>query len=464
MGAPGELVDGDVLRRVVGELLEDGVERLVRVALLAGNGMVDELLLAAVAVRRHAARPPGRNVPRWPHVPRYRTSMPPPGRLRIKRMSSANSSTDLPCTGQRTVNMGPILRSRVPLDEWQERRATMTSCHERACERIDPHRAVRDHVVAALVYEDLAFFELAVAVEVFGLRRPELGVDWYDFRVCSARPGPVTTTGGVQVQAPYRLRTLARADTVIVPGWHPIEEEPADEVLAAIRAAHARGARVLSVCSGAFVLAAAGLLDGRTATTHWMFADELARRYPAVTVDPSVLYIDDGDVMTTAGTAAGIDLCLHVVRLDYGAEVANVVARRMVVPPHRDGGQAQYVAAPVPACSDEDPLAATLAWAIEHLDEDLTVKRLAEVAHESPRTFARRFRDATGTTPLQWVIAQRIVLAQRLLETTDLAVDQIAARCGFGSGPAFRVHFSRKLGTSPQAYRRQFRHGMAEAS
>ena len=186
--------------------------------------------------------------------------------------------------------------------------------------------------------------------------------------------------------------------------------------------------------------------------------------YPQIEVDPRVLYVDEASVLTSAGTAAGIDLCLHMVRMDHGADVANVYARRMVVPPHRDGGQAQYVAAPVPACSDEDPLAATLAWAVEHLDEDLTVKRLAEVAHESPRTFARRFRDATGTTPLQWLIAQRIVLSQRLLETTDLAVDQVAARCGFGSGPAFRVHFSRKLGTSPQAYRRQFRHGMAAAS
>jgi AraC family transcriptional activator FtrA len=324
---------------------------------------------------------------------------------------------------------------------------------------------MKDHVVAALVYEDLAFFELAVAVEVFGLRRPELGVDWYDFRVCSARPGPVTTTGGLQVQAPFRLRTLARADTVIVPGWHPLDAAPADDVLAAIRAAHARGARILSVCSGAFVLAAAGLLDGRTATTHWMYADDLARRYPAVRVDPTVLYIDDGDVMTSAGTAAGIDLCLHVVRQDHGAEVANMVARRMVVPPHRDGGQAQFVHHPVTSeLAGDGDLHDVLAWMTVHLDEPLAVEDLARRAHMSPRTFARRFKAVTGATPHRWLLDQRLLLAQRLLETTDLPIERIAVEAGFGAAVTLRQHFHRWAATSPAAYRRTFRERPARSA
>jgi transcriptional regulator GlxA family with amidase domain len=213
----------------------------------------------------------------------------------------------------------------------------------------------------------------------------------------------------------------------------------------------------MTVCSGAFVLAHAGLLDDRRATTHWMYADRLAAAFPRVKVDPDVLYVDEGSVLTSAGTAAGIDLCLHVVRLDHGAAIANAVARRMVVPPHRDGGQAQFVEAAVVDDDGADPLAATLDWALEHLDEPLPVEVLARRALMSPRTFARRFRAATGTTPLQWLLRQRLLRAQQLLETTDLPVDVIAHHCGFGSAAVLRTHFRRALDTNPVSYRRAFR-------
>jgi transcriptional regulator GlxA family with amidase domain len=231
-----------------------------------------------------------------------------------------------------------------------------------------------------------------------------------------------------------------------------------DAVVAELRRAHRRGARLASLCSGAFILAAAGLLDGQRATTHWMYARQLAAMYPAVDVDPGVLYVGSDGVWTSAGTAAAIDLCLHFVRIDHGAEVANVVARRMVVPAHRDGGQAQYVEAPVPAAGGfDDPLGHTLDWAVNHLDEDLTVERLAHRATMSPRTFARRFKAATGTTPLQWVLTQRIVLAQRLLEGTDVPVEVVARQAGFGSAATLRLHFARNVGTAPLAYRHHFR-------
>jgi transcriptional regulator GlxA family with amidase domain len=229
-------------------------------------------------------------------------------------------------------------------------------------------------------------------------------------------------------------------------------------MLDALRAAHARGARLLSLCTGVFMIAAAGLLDGRRASTHWRHTDELASRYPNVKIDPRVLYVDDGDILTSAGTAAGVDLCLHVVRLDHGAEVANGVARRMVVPPHRDGGQAQFVDAPVaPACEEGEALSSVLGWMLEHLDMPMSVDTLAERAVMSPRTFARRFRAVTGTTPHQWLLAQRVLLAQRLLETTDEAVELLADRAGFGSAAALRLHFQRSVGTAPLAYRRTFR-------
>jgi transcriptional regulator GlxA family with amidase domain len=312
------------------------------------------------------------------------------------------------------------------------------------------------HVVAALAVDGVAPFELAVACEVFGIDRSELSDPWYRFKVCADR-SPVRTSIGFTIDTPYGLDDLARADTVIVPASAHDDEVPSPALIDALQRAHRRGARIMSVCSGAFTLAHAGLLDGRRATTHWMHADELARQFPLIDVDPKVLYVDEGDVLTSAGTAAGIDLCLHVLRQDHGAEVANAVARRMVVPPHRDGGQAQFVDQPVAPSAEDDPLAGVLGWMLEHLDEQLTVDDLARRAAMSPRTFARRFRAVTGTTPLQWLLAQRVILAQRLLESTDDPIELIAHRCGFTSAVALRPHFQKATGTSPGAYRRTFR-------
>ena len=311
-------------------------------------------------------------------------------------------------------------------------------------------------LVAAVLFHGVSPFELAVACEVFGIDRSEdVGAPWYRFIVCAADQPPVTTkVPGFTMSSSHGLEGLRRADTIVVPAGGSAEEN--EPLLDALRAAHARGARLLSVCTGAFVLAAAGLLDGRPATTHWMYSDQLARQYPAVRVDCDVLYVDDGDILTSAGTAAGIDLCLHIVRLDYGAEAANIVARRLVVPPHRDGGQAQFVRQPVPELCPDDPFTATLLWVQEHLEAPLSVEDLAARAAMSPRTFARRFRDTHGTTPHQWLLRQRVVLAQRLLETTDLSIDLLATRCGLGSATNLRQHFQRTLRTTPIAYRRTF--------
>jgi AraC family transcriptional activator FtrA len=315
------------------------------------------------------------------------------------------------------------------------------------------------HTVAAVVTHGVSPFELSVAYEVFGLDRTELVDPWYRLLVCSLVEPPVRTKGaaGLTLDTPHRLEDLERADTIIVPMWAP-DDVPGGALVDALRAAHARGARILSFCSGAFLLAHAGLLDGRRATTHWMFAEALASSFPEIDVEPDVLYVVDGQVMTSAGTAAAIDLCLHVVRTDHGAEVANALARRMVVPPHRDGGQAQYIQAPVPPVTMEaDPFQDTLDWAVEHLDQPLTVDVLARRAATSPRTFARRFVATTGTTPLQWLLRQRVLHAQRLLETTDQPVERIADACGFGTAAGLRVHFQRQVGTTPTGYRRTFR-------
>ena len=318
----------------------------------------------------------------------------------------------------------------------------------------------RRHTVTAVISDGVAPFELAVGCEVFGIDRSELVDPWYRFLVCSVEPGPVTSSVGFVIDTPYGLDEVRRADTVIVPGW-PTRRPVPDDLVDALRSAHRRGARLLSMCSGAFALAATGLLDGRRATTHWMYAGLLAERHPEIDVDPRVLYVDEGDVMTSAGTAAGIDLCLHVVRLDHGADVANAVARRMVVPPHRDGGQAQYVEAPVAATDGHDPLSRSLGWMLEHLDQSMTVDGLAERTNMSPRNFARRFRAVTGTTPHQWLLGQRVLLASLLLETTDIPVELVAQRCGMGSAANLRVHFQRAMGAPPLAYRRTFRQAAA---
>ncbi|MCU1426333.1 MAG: helix-turn-helix protein [Actinomycetia bacterium] len=313
--------------------------------------------------------------------------------------------------------------------------------------------------VAITVTDGTHPFEVAVACEVFGFARPEVGVDWYRFLVCTAGDGPVDAHN-FTLASEFGLDDLAAADTVIVPAA-PTGDAPVEPALVdALRAAYERGARMVSYCSGSFALAAAGVLDGRRATTHWLYADELARRYPEVQVVPDVLYVEDGPVFTSAGTSAGIDLSLHIVRLDYGSDIANAVARRMVVPPHRDGGQAQYVDLPVPTVDDGVVLGPTLDWIADHLDEPLTVDTMAMRAMVSTRTFARHFRAVTGTTPLQWLLHQRVRHARRLLETTTLSVDHVASACGLGSAANLRVHFRRAVGIAPNAYRRTFTLGL----
>jgi transcriptional regulator GlxA family with amidase domain len=313
--------------------------------------------------------------------------------------------------------------------------------------------------VAVLVFDHVAPFELAVPCEVWGLDRTDAGIPAAEVRVCTADPPPLRSDLGFTLTPDHGLEALRWADTVIVPAApKPLElRATSPEVLEALRRAHRRGARIASLCSGAFVLGEAGLLDGRRATTHWMFAELFRTRFPLVELDPSVLYVGADGVFTSAGTAAGIDLCLHLVKLDHGAHVANTVARRMIVSPHRDGGQAQFIDAPVPEAPAGDPLAAVVAWTVAHLDRELTINDLSRRAFMAPRTFARRFRATMGVTPLQWLLQQRVALAQRLLETTDLPVELVAQQAGFGSTPSLRQHFGRIVGTSPQAYRQRFR-------
>jgi transcriptional regulator GlxA family with amidase domain len=310
--------------------------------------------------------------------------------------------------------------------------------------------------VAVLATEDMSAFEMGVACEVFGTDRSDRGIPLWDFALCLSAPGPLRTRSGFTLDSPYGLDRLADADLVIVPGWPHLATPPPPAVTDALWAAVDRGSWVLGYCSGTFALAHAGLLDGQRATTHWHYAEEFRSLFPSVLLDRDVLYVAEGPVLTSAGTSAAIDLSLHVLRLIDGPEVANAVARRMVVPPHRDGGQAQYVERPLPA-DDEHDLADLLAWMSEHLEEDLTVSRLARRARMSERTFARRFRAETGTTPHHWLVWQRVLHAQRLLETTDLDVDRVAERSGFGSAANLRHHFLGRVGTAPQRYRRTFR-------
>ncbi len=312
------------------------------------------------------------------------------------------------------------------------------------------------HAVAVVVYDGISPFELGVVCDVFGRDYSAgFGVPWYQLSVCGAAPW-VTLDAGFGMQVPHGLEALRAAGTVIVPPTQLPEQVPAG-VLSALREARRSGRRIMSLCTGAFVLAEAGILDGHPATTHWSECAGLARRYPRVRVDPDVLYVDDGDLLTSAGSAASIDLCLHVVRRDYGTEIATRLARDLVVAPQRDGGQAQFIEAPVAALDGASLFADTVAWLREHLDQAVTVGDLAARAAMSPRTFARRFVASTGITPFQWLVRERIRLAQRLLETSDLPVDAVASRSGFGTADNFRKHFARVLRTTPQAYRRTFR-------
>jgi AraC family transcriptional activator FtrA len=308
--------------------------------------------------------------------------------------------------------------------------------------------------VALAVTPGVPIFDVAVPCEIFGVTRVDFVDPWYDFTVCAPDN---TRIGGEWFSANtvHGLNELAAADTVIIPACHDVAEDPPTDLVDAVRAAHAGGARIASICTGAFVLAAAGLLDRRRATTHWMHAPLLAMRYPAIDVDPDVLYIDNGDVLTSAGTAAGIDLCLHIVRTDYGAAVANTLARRLVTSPHRPGGQTQFVDTPLPA-NEAHGLSDVLAWAGTHLSQPLTVEELARRARMSSRNLQRHFTAATGTTPLQWLLTQRIRRAQELLETTDHGVDRIADLTGLGTGATLRRHFNRTIGIPPDTYRRTF--------
>jgi AraC family transcriptional activator FtrA len=312
-------------------------------------------------------------------------------------------------------------------------------------------------LVVALAYDGLCTFEFGVAVEVFGLDRPEMGPGWYRFAVAAAEPGPLRAAGGIRVTARGGPALLARAGTIIIPGWRGIGAPVPETLCRALRRAHARGARILSLCSGIVVLAAAGLLDGRRATTHWRYFPAVAARFPALLLVPDVLYVDEGSVLTAAGSAAGIDLCLHLVRRDFGPAAANAVARRLVVPPHRDGGQAQYVERPVPPARGGGRRLARLLDAMRGaLDQAWPVARMAREAALSPRGLHRRFREATGQSPGDWLVAERVARARELLEAAALPVEDIAAAAGFGSAAALRHHFRARLGTSPAAYRARF--------
>jgi AraC family transcriptional activator FtrA len=316
---------------------------------------------------------------------------------------------------------------------------------------------MRPHVVAMAVTTAIPVFEFAVPCEVFGVDRADLASPWYDLRLCAAAPGPLRTTMGLRIDTPYGLDDLLAADTILVPACARMtQREPPAQLVDALRRAHAKGVRIASICTGAYVLAAAGLLDGRRATTHWRYAERLRRRYPAVDVDPDVLYVDGGDVLTSAGSAAGLDLCLHVVRRDFGAAIANAVARRLVIQPHRDGGQAQFVEAPVAEDPDDDRVAGSMAWALANLTAAITVETLARRAHMSPRTYLRHFARATGTSPIRWLVNQRVQASLALLETTQAPVEEVARAVGFDTPVTYRHHFGQTMKTSPSAYRRAF--------
>ncbi|HET7388053.1 MAG TPA: helix-turn-helix domain-containing protein [Nocardioidaceae bacterium] len=308
--------------------------------------------------------------------------------------------------------------------------------------------------VAVVAYDGVAPFELGVLCEAWAVDRSDDDLPVFDFALCSPHASPVATTAGFSLQVQHDLARAAEADLVAIPAV-PRDLPVPEDVLDTLRAAVDRGARVLSVCTGAFALGEAGLLDGRECTTHWHYSDELAARFPRARVLPEVLYVDADPVITSAGTAAGLDACLHLWRKEFGAESASKVARRMVVPPHRDGGQAQFIKSAVPDC-DAETLGPVLSWIVEHLSQDLSVSALARRTHMSERTFARRFREETGTTPHAWITRQRVLRAELMLESTDHAVERIADDTGFGNAATLRQHFLRARGVSPRQYRRTF--------
>jgi AraC family transcriptional activator FtrA len=321
-------------------------------------------------------------------------------------------------------------------------------------------RAMKGHLIAALVHPPLSAFEVGCVVEVFGLKRPEVAGNWYDFAIGGLEPGIINEREGqFALEVRHDLELFRRAQTIVVPYWDSCRPAP-EPILEMLRAAKARGARLLSICSGAFLLAEAGLLAGRRATTHWLYADRLQRLYPEVEVDAQVLYVDEGDIITSAGSAAGLDMMLHVVRRDHGARICNLIARRINIPPHREGGQSQFISRPVPSI-EESRLSRLIEWMRAHSTDDLSIAKLAGLAAMSPRTFYRRFRQSTGLTPYDWLLQERIGIAKELLEAGRLGVDQIAAEAGFGAAQTFRLHFRRVVGTTPSQYRRTFLRGEA---
>jgi AraC family transcriptional regulator, transcriptional activator FtrA len=311
------------------------------------------------------------------------------------------------------------------------------------------------HHVAIVAYDGLCTFEFGCAIELFALERPELGVRWYSHTVCAVEPGPLRAMGGLTVHVPHGLDALAQADTIVIPGWRDPAEVPPTALLDALRAAHVRGARICSICSGAFVLAHAGLLDGRQATTHWRYLDELRARFPAIAIDPDALYVDAGRIVTSAGSAAGLDMLLHLVRSDFGAEVANKVAQRLVIPAHRDGDQAQRVVRPL-ADAGTDTIARLMDQVRENIRADHTVASMAAAACLGTRTFQRRFKERTGLAPLGWLVRERVALAAHLLEARPrLAIDAVADLAGLGSAESLRRHFRAHGLPPPGAYRRR---------
>lgn len=312
-------------------------------------------------------------------------------------------------------------------------------------------------LVVALAYDGLCTFEFGVAVEVFGLPRPELGESWYRFAVASVDQGELRATGGVRIVVDGGYELLQEADTIVIPGWRDVSSPVPEALCDALREAHQRGCRVISICSGVFVLAAAGLLDDRKATTHWRYVSELQRRFPAINVVEDVLYVGGHDVLTSAGSAAGIDLCLHVVRTDFGLEVANNVARRLVLQPHRDGSQTQQHLRPVARSRESQRFGLLLDWLHNNIAQKHTLDALASQVGMSPRTLMRRFQESTGLTPARWLMNERLNRAQQALNTSHISIEQIAQQTGFGSANSLRYHFQKRFGISPQALRNQMR-------
>lgn len=309
--------------------------------------------------------------------------------------------------------------------------------------------------VALLAYDGLCTFEFGCAVEIFSLHRPELGVQWYRFGICAGERGPLRASGGFLMSAPHSLRLLDNADTIVLPGWRDADEPPPEELLRKLRRAYQRGARICTICSGVFILAATGLLDGKAATTHWRYAEKLRRRYPKIDVRSNELYVEQGRLMTSAGSAAGLDMMLHLVRLDYGAKVANLVAQRLVIPTHRDGGQAQFLPRPIPA-DMHGTLGPLMDWVRLNLRLHHDLKSMSRRAAMSTRTLQRRFSETVGLSPKDWLVKERVSFAKDVLEASNAPIWKVAESAGFGSEESFRRHFRLVAGTSPVRYRNQF--------